>query len=80
MLDKAIRLIKILTVIPEAPRKVSCREVARRLADMGLEVSVRTIQRDLVELSKHFQLVTDGNSPPGWSFMIGMTRVTIPES
>jgi hypothetical protein len=78
MSDKAIRLIRILLTIPEAPKKVSTREIADRIRVSGFDVTARTIQRDLVELSKHFPLVCDKNNPPGWSFMKGSQRIQIP--
>lgn len=38
------------------------------LDDKNLDVSIRTIQRDLNELSRHFPLQSDNNKPTGWSW------------
>lgn len=59
----------ILKMIP--PRKVVSTTLLheRLAAEFGIEVSLRTIQRDLVSLeSNEFPLQCDGNNPAGWSW------------
>ncbi|MCL7744267.1 WYL domain-containing protein [Guyparkeria hydrothermalis] len=69
MVDTAIRKIEMLRHIPREPRKISTSELRARLAAAGFEVTQRTIQRNLQDLSAHFPLVSDErNTPYGWSW------------
>ena len=49
-------------------RNISVQEIRDRL---GMEISTRTIQRDLRDLSTVFQLVCDDRRPGGWRLMDG---------
>ncbi len=61
MADSKLRLILILQQIPRAPRKVTTRDLRSYLArDHQLEVDIRTIQRDLEQLSTKFDLIQIG--------------------
>ncbi|TPH15863.1 helix-turn-helix transcriptional regulator [Litorilituus lipolyticus] len=70
MADSALRLVAILQKIPRSPRKVALGDIRNYLAELGLTVTDRTIQRDLEKLSELFPLEVDTRSKPyGWSFM-----------
>lgn len=57
----------MLTLLPRAPRRIDTATLAEGLRARGLEVHRRTIQRDLIELSAVFPIVSDDRSKPyGW--------------
>lgn len=67
--DTLLRQWHMLRAIPRQPRKVAVSEIKDSLATDGFEVSARTIQRDLIELSEVFPLVSDERERPyGWSW------------
>ncbi|SKB32877.1 Predicted DNA-binding transcriptional regulator YafY, contains an HTH and WYL domains [Luteibacter sp. 22Crub2.1] len=56
--------------MPRAPRQKTVAELSADLAKEGIEVSRRTVERDLQNLSARFPLVADDSSKPfGWSWM-----------
>jgi len=66
-----LRHWKMLSLIPTYPIKVSATDLSNTLAAEGLDVTDRTIQRDLIKLAKLFSpmLVCDQRSKPfGWSW------------
>ena len=69
MSDTILRQMNMLQLIPRYPRKVTTANVRDDLNDSGYEASLRTIQRDLQELSRVFPIISDErNSPFGWSW------------
>jgi predicted DNA-binding transcriptional regulator YafY len=57
----------IVSHLPKPPRKIDTAELAARLRESGVDATVRTIQRDLVELARVFPIVADGRAKPyGW--------------
>lgn len=67
--DTLMRLLEMLRLIPRAPRKASAQELHKLLAQRGYPTSQRTIERDLQNLSRRFDLVSDESSKPyGWSW------------
>ena len=59
----------MLRGIPRGPMKITSAELESKLNDEGYEVSRRTIERDLVNLSAQFPLVVDDSEKPyGWSW------------
>ena len=69
MSDTILRQMNMLQLIPRYPQKVTTAKVRDALIDSGYEASLRTIQRDLQELSRVFPLLSDErNSPFGWSW------------
>ena len=69
----------MLRCVPRAPARISVRELARRLDADGFEVSDRTIQRDLHELSTWLPLVADERGKPfGWSFASDSMTLALP--
>lgn len=71
MSDTALRQINMLQLIPREPRKISTQELVAGLVEAGFkEVTLRTVQRDLIALSNYFPIVSgDGEKPFGWSWM-----------
>lgn len=62
-----VRQWKILALLPKHPRRIDTSTLASRLAERGISVHPRTIQRDLVSLSELFPIVADERSKPfGW--------------
>ena len=75
---KIARALSVLTHIPVAPRKITAPELCRRLAADGVEVGLRTMQRDLLQLARSFDLVSDGAKPAGWSWAAGSRVLELP--
>lgn len=68
--ETSIRLIHLLRYIPKSPSKRSLRNFKDHLSNLDFDVSDRTIQRDLLKLSRYFPLICDERSVPhGWSWM-----------
>lgn len=56
----------MLRLIPRYPRKIDSTSLQRGLENLGYEINVRTIQRDLNKLSNVLPLVSDQSKPQGW--------------
>jgi predicted DNA-binding transcriptional regulator YafY len=74
-----IRILAELQVIPIYPKWVSSRDIHNHLTSTGIEVTKRTVERDLMELTEIFGL-TFGDSPEGykWSFAYDSPHQFIP--
>lgn len=76
----------MLRLIPRAPGKITVQDIHSRLASEDFDVTVRTIQRDLVELSQAFPLTVDERDKPfGWSWQkeapsFDLPGVAVPEA
>lgn len=62
-------MLKILSLIPSPPGKIDAARLASSIRRLGHEASLRSVQRDLIELSSVFPLRSDGNNPAGWSWI-----------
>jgi predicted DNA-binding transcriptional regulator YafY len=80
MADSFHRLMRILRHIPRAPRWVDTETLHQMLASEGIEVEVRTIQRDLQRLSgRDFGLeCLDTSKPYRWRFIETAESVLFP--
>ena len=59
----------MMELIPRYPAKTFTNEIKDKLGELGYEATLRTIQRDLQELSRLFPIVSDERSQPfGWSW------------
>jgi predicted DNA-binding transcriptional regulator YafY len=77
--DATIRLLKLLILLPRAPKKISTRQLRDLLAADGMDVNLRSIQRDLTRLSAHFAITTDGAKPEaGWQWTKGAAELSAP--
>ena len=67
-MSKALRLVYMLQSIPRSPRRISTRDLHNQLQEQNFAVDIRSVQRDLNELSTLFpDLITDGNKDQaGW--------------
>lgn len=67
--DPLIRQWSMLRSIPRYPGKITARELTNKLEAENFQVSKRTVERDLMELSGSFPLQLDERSKPfGWSW------------
>lgn len=67
--DAILRLLRILAMLPRAPRKVGARSIYLRLRDEGHPVTLRTVERDLHRLRSALPIVLDDQHRPyGWSW------------
>jgi predicted DNA-binding transcriptional regulator YafY len=62
------RTMAMLRHIPRYPRKVDANALLQRLESAGYGISLRSIQRDLNDLSSILPLVSDNARPQGWSW------------
>ena len=69
MSDTILRMIKMTELIPRYPSKVTAQQIKEGLENRGYKISLRTVQRDLQELSRLFPIECDDVSIPfGWSW------------
>lgn len=67
-----IRQWHLLTLLPQAPRRIDTATLEALLRARGFAAHRRTIQRDLVELASVFPIVADERSKPyGWCWAEG---------
>ena len=83
MADASLRLLVLLQQIPREPRSISTQQLHQRLADAGYAVSLRTVQRDLVNLSSHFALIQNqptgrGKTGVAWAFSQNSQHLAFP--
>jgi predicted DNA-binding transcriptional regulator YafY len=62
------RVMAMLRHIPRHPRKVDTTALLHQLERAGYDISIRSIQRDLNDLSCILPLVADNGRPQGWSW------------
>jgi predicted DNA-binding transcriptional regulator YafY len=64
-----LRQWTMLRLIPRAPAKIAVKDLQQQLRDADFKVTTRTVQRDLIDLSAVFPLVSDDREKPyGWSW------------
>lgn len=71
MSKKLLRLMTLARCIPHRPYKLSATQLQIKLEEEGIYVSLRTVQRDLEQMSGMglFDLTSDErNKPHGWFF------------
>ena len=69
MSDSVLRMIKMTERIPRYPAKVTANQIQDFLKNHGYSISLRSVQRDLNELSRLFPIECDDKSIPfGWSW------------
>ncbi len=79
MSETFIRQWAMLRMIPRAPRKIDTATIQAQLAAHGIEINVRSIQRDLGTLSAIFPIICDERSKPyGWSWLKAAHLMDIP--
>lgn len=81
-----LRQWHMLRMVPRAPLKIAAGELCERLGAAGFQVSKRTVERDLKELSEVFPIVADHRDKPyGWSWLreassFDLPGLTLPEA
>jgi len=77
--DTSLRKILMLTHLPRAPGGLTPAELGALLDDAGHTVNVRTIQRDLLELSTVFPLVSSRDGAANrWAWAPDATSLSLP--
>ncbi|MFF7709490.1 WYL domain-containing protein [Pseudomonas sp. NPDC007930] len=61
-----VRLWELMRLIPRYPRSLTAAELHEALAHGGFATSKRTVERDLVELSRLFMINCQEAQPRGW--------------
>ena len=78
MNDTLMRQWAMLRAIPRHPRRIDAPTIHGRLRDLGMQVSLRTVQRDLNALAETFPLDFDESKPQGWCWRPGAGQLEIP--
>lgn len=78
MNDTLMRQWAMLRAIPRHPRRVDAPTLHARLSDLGMVVTLRTVQRDLNALATTFPLDFDESKPQGWCWREGAGQFEIP--
>lgn len=68
----------MLRAIPRHPRRIDAPTIHAMLSDLGMSVSLRTIQRDLNALAQTFPLDFDESKPQGWCWREGASQLEVP--
>lgn len=78
MNDTLMRQWMMLRAIPRHPRRIDAPTIHAMLGDLGISVSLRTIQRDLNALAETFPLDFDESKPQGWCWREGASQLEVP--
>ncbi len=62
------RHMRMLSMIPRSPRKITVADLRRHLESEQIVITQRTIQRDLLELAEQLPLISDEGKAVGWSW------------
>lgn len=77
--DSLIRQWHMLRLVPRHPQRTTVQQIQSTLQGEGFEVTERTIQRDLNELSLVFPLTVDDREKPfGWSWQKDAPSFSLP--
>lgn len=78
MKETLMRQWAILRAVPRYPRRVDAPSIRGQLAERGMNVTLRTVQRDLNALARAFPLDFDQSKPQGWCWRQGAGQLEIP--
>lgn len=78
MNDTLMRQWAMLRAIPRYPRRIDAPTIHARLGDLGMVVSLRTVQRDLNAMAETFPLDFDESKPQGWYWREGASQLEVP--
>ena len=77
--DALFRQWHMLRLMPRYPQKITVQDVQRHLEGEGFEITQRSVQRDLNELSASFPLCCDTREKPyGWSWQKDAASFDLP--
>lgn len=69
MAETVMRWLDMLRLIPRDPQRIDAHTLRAKLAEIGHNISLRSLQRDLSEASRRFPLMADEEEKPyGWYF------------
>lgn len=77
-MDAIYRQWKLIRLIPRGPNKIDSTQLVERLADAGITIDRRSIQRDLLQLATQFPLDHDDFKPRGWWWRTGAPVTSLP--
>lgn len=78
MKETLLRQWAILRAVPRYPRRVDAPSICSQLAELGMNVTLRTVQRDLNALACAFPLDSDQSKPQGWCWRQGAGQLEVP--
>ncbi len=78
MSDTLLRQLKMLELVPRTPRKTTLAELEQRLHERGFTSTRRTLERDILQLSRIFPLVGDEHKPRGWCWTSEAKALELP--
>lgn len=76
--ETALRLIETLRQLPRYPKVITPRQLREQLAARGFAVDVRTIQRNLNDLSRYYPICSNEQKPQGWCWMPNADLTDLP--
>lgn len=77
--DALFRQWHMLRLVPRHPQKITVQDIRRGLSGAGFEITDRSLQRDLNDLSNIFPLVCDDREKPfGWSWQKDAASFDLP--
>lgn len=73
------RRLSILQRIPLQGRgKISTEKLSAHLGNLGYQTTIRTVERDLLWLSRYFPINSDQGRPQGWFWTAGSAGLQVP--
>lgn len=78
MIDTLLRQWTLLRLLPRHPRRLEPARLKDKLDNMGIEVTLRTVQRDLNALAAVFPLEASAGKPQGWCWCQGARQFDLP--
>jgi len=78
MKQTLLRQWSMLRKIPHAPKTIDAATLKKRLEEAGHKIGLRTVQRDLNNLSAELPLVADDCKPQGWSWSGDVRYLDLP--
>lgn len=74
-----LRQWHMLRMVPRAPARIAAKELCERLGNVDFPVDLRTVQRDLKQLSSVFPIALDDRAKPfGWSWLRNASSFDLP--
>lgn len=77
-METLLRQWAMLRLIPRHPRRIDSGRLQSELKELGYDMTLRTIQRDLNKLSAVLPLVSDQSKPQGWWWNADAELLEIP--
>lgn len=78
MSEPLLRQWSMLRAIPRQPRRIDAKTLWKKVEADGYPTTLRTIQRDLVNLSSVLPIVSDESKPQGWCWAANTPQLDLP--